>query len=962
MEHSAQQLLTAKRKEDMKKKILVTLALVLAATSALFAQGNFGLVFPQDESNLPKSKAPRPVCQRKEFVPMQSTLTPTAEGNFTLGGGWQLIAAETLVEKDITVWNTAITDGWYNATVPGTVLTTLVEQQVYPDPYFGLNNLYIPESLCRQEWWYRISFPTPEHIDGEELSLQFNGINYKAEVWLNKHKLGNIAGAFTRALFPINEYLKSEGENTLAVRIIPPHNPGIPHEQEFNSAGPNGGALCLDGPTFISSEGWDWIPGIRDRNIGIWQDVEILRSGSVMIKDTQVITDLPLPDTSKADITVVATVENRSAQSSIAKVVGKIGDIEFAKDVELAASESREVSFTPTEFPQLQILNPRLWWPNGYGEQNLYDLELTVEQSNRTMQTKQVRFGVRELTYELMAQNDEKQPVRFRYSPTDISDEGKVLLDYRQRIPAESKFGQVVIPAFNKGMEQYVELLPQTENPYLVICVNGVKIFCKGGNWGMDDGMKRVSRERLEPYFRLHKEMNFTMIRNWTGESTEELFYSLCDEYGLLVWNDFSISTGGYNLDPIDANLFLDNATEIVRRYRNHPSIAIWCPRNEGYAPDYLEDGFQNIVLKEDGTRHYHGNSRLMNLCQSGPWGYFDKYQEFVTNRAEGFSTELGAPSFPTSETVRKFVAEEDLWPIGDVYYYHDLHQNIHGWQTYIQHINALGDQPAANIDEFSARAQYLNYEIYRNMFESWNHKMWSYTSGLLLWMTHPAWPSVIWQTYSYDYETTAAYFASRKACEPTHIQWNATSKKLQVVNASREEYSKASVQVAFYDMQGKVLSRDKFVVDVLPNQVVDCTDVTIPENAKTLTLVRLQLKDVKGVMLSENDYWIDAANPVQYTSLDGIGKAALMWVVTKRKVSELGVTLTVDVRNVSKCIALNVKPRMKDLTSGKSILPVYASDGYFHLLPGEKRRITIDIPANCVIEDMKVDFSALNI
>lgn len=893
---------------------------------------------------------------------MQTTLTATAEGNLTLGDGWQMIAAEALVERDLTVWNTAATDGWFNATVPGTVLTTLVEQQVYPDPYYGLNNLYIPESLCRQEWWYRITFPTPERAEGEQLSLRFNGINYKAEVWLNKKKLGDIAGAFTRALFSIDPYLKSDGENTLAVRIIPPHNPGIPHEQEFNSAGPNGGALCLDGPTFISSEGWDWIPGIRDRNIGIWQSVEIVRSGSIMIKDAQVITDLPLPDTSKADITIIATVENRSPQSATATIAGKIGDITFSKEVTLAAAETAEVRFSADEFAQLQLQNPRLWWPNGYGEQNLYNLELTIEQADRTMQSKQVRFGVRELSYELMARNDEKHPVRFRYSPTDISDEGKVLLNYRKRIAADSKFGPVVIPAFHKGMEQMVEILPATENPFLVIYVNGVKIFCKGGNWGMDDGMKRVSRERLEPYMRLHKEMNFTMIRNWTGESTEEDFYALCDEYGLLVWNDFSISTGDYNLEPIDANLFLANATEIVRRYRNHPSIAIWCPRNEGYAPDYLEDGFQNIVLHEDGTRHYHANSRLMNLCQSGPWGYFNSYQEFVTNKAEGFSTELGAPSFPTAETIRKFVAEEDLWPIGDVYYYHDLHQNIHGWQEYMRDIDRLGDKPSADIDEFSARAQFLNYEIYRNMFESWNHKMWSHTSGLLLWMTHPAWPSVIWQTYTYDYETPAAYFASRKACEPTHIQWNATSKKLQVVNASQAEYPEATAYATLYDAQGKVTARHKYIVDVAPNLVTECAELSLPQYANGLTLVRLQLADKKGVTLSQNDYWIDAAAPKQYTSLDGIGKAAIAWKIITRQSNDDATIITVEVRNTSKSIALNIKANVREGTSGKAILPAYASDGYFHLLPGEKRRLTIEIPANRVSEDMKVDFSALNI
>lgn len=944
------------------KRLFFSILLVLSA-QVVFCQGNFGLVFPQSQENLPKSKASKPVCERKAFINKPTILAPTKEGNLVLQEGWQMIEASTLVEKNITIWDTATTDGWYNATVPGTVLTTLVEQQVYPDPYYGLNNLYIPETLCRQEWWYRISFPTPDNAVNEQLTLLFNGINYKAEVWLNQKRLGDIAGAFTRAEFAINDHLKASGENILAVRIIPPHNPGIPHEQEFNSAGPNGGALCLDGPTFISSEGWDWIPGIRDRNIGIWQNVEIVRSGSIALKDVQVITDLPLPDTSKADITIVAALKNNSAAPFSATINGQIGDITFTKDVSLKAGEDIEIEFSPTDFEQLTLHNPKLWWPNGYGEQNLYNLTLTIEQDGKSVQTKSVRFGVREFSYELMARNEKKEHIRLRYSPTDIADEGKVLFNYRKRIAtADGKFGQTVIPALHNGVEHLVEPLPATDNPYLVICVNGIKIFCKGGNWGMDDGMKRVSRERLEPYIRLHKEMNFTMVRNWTGESTEEDFYALCDEYGLLVWNDFSISTGDYNLNPIDANLFLANAREIVRRYRNHPSIAIWCPRNEGYAPDYLEDGFQDIILKEDGTRHYHGNSRLMNLCQSGPWGYFNSYQEFLTNKAEGFSTELGAPSMPTAETIRKFIAPEDLWPIGDVYYYHDLHQNIHGWQDYMQHIHNLGDKPCENIDEFCDRAQYLNYEIYRNMFESWNHKMWSYTSGLLLWMTHPAWPSVIWQTYSYDYETPAAYFASRKACEPTHIQWNATTKKLQVVNASRKDYMQAVAQASIYDYHGNLLAKSKYVVDIAANAATDCCKLTLPQGAKSMTLIRLRLTDCKGTLLSDNDYWIDAANPTAYSSMECIGKSEISWRVTNKQKCENSTILTVEMRNKSKNIALNIKSNIRHSDSGIAILPIYASEGYFHLLPNEKRTLTIEIPDAVATDDMKVDFSGLNL
>lgn len=944
----------------MRRITLFTLLLLLPAFAA--AQLNFGLSSPQPESNLPKSKAPRPTCERKAFVTEQSSLVPTAEGNFAIEGGWQMIEDATLTDEGITVWDTATTKGWYNATVPGTVLTTLVEQGVYPDPYYGLNNLYIPESLCRQDWWYRVSFESPETSLGEQYTLLFNGINYKAQVWLNGEYLGNIAGAFTRATFPISHLLRQDGQNTLVVKIIPPHNPGIPHEQEFNSAGPNGGVLCLDGPTFICSEGWDWVPGIRDRNIGIWQSVELQRSGSVHLSDPHIITDLPLPDTSSADITIKATLSNTSQSEQSAVVRGKIGDVEFAKDVTLAAGEQRQICFTKDEFAELHFVNPRLWWPNGYGEQNLYMLELSVEQDGKCLQQEKTRFGIRELSYELMARNKEKRRIRFAYNPTEAYSHGKVLFDYHQRKMTDKEYGQTVIPVFKEGAEELITPIPESNNPYLVVCVNGVKIFCKGGNWGMDDAMKRCDREHLEPYFRLHKDMNFTMVRNWTGESTEEVFYELCDEYGMLVWNDFSMSTGDYNLEPIDAELFMANATEIVRRYRNHPSIAVWGPRNEGYAPNSLEDRFQELFLREDGTRHYHANSRLMNLCQSGPWGYFDKYQEFATNKAQGFTTELGAPAMPTAETIRKFIAPEDLWPIGDVWYYHDLHQNIHGWQLYISHINALGDEPAKDVDEFCERAQWLNYEIYRNMFEAWNHKMWQTTSGLLLWMSHPAWPSVIWQTYTYDYETPAPFFGSKKACEPTHIQWNATSNRLQIANASLEEYEDAKASFTIYNNRGKTLwSKQWKGLDIAANNLLDIEQVALPATDEPLVMVRLLLHDRHGKLLSENDYWVDPKEPTVYRSLDVIGKSRVESKILRQTTTDSATILTVELRNRGENAALNIKANVRSKATGEAVLPAYASDGYFNLLPRERKTITIEVPKSVYAGDMVVTLSALN-
>jgi len=338
------------------------------------------------------------------------------------------------------------------------------------------------------------------------------------------------------------------------------------------------------------------------------------------------------------------------------------------------------------------------------------------------------------------------------------------------------------------------------------------------------------------------------MIRNWTGASTEEVFYELADEYGMLVFNDFWTSTGDYNLNPSDDYLFRDNVKDVVVRFRNHPSIAVWCPRNEGYAPGFLENLIQQIIAEDDGTRHYHGNSRYTNMMPSGPWGYRHANEFF--DLADGFNTEMGTVSLATSETIRKFVAEEDLWPLNDIYVYHNFHYRGGGYAgkgLYMTDVEKIGKEQSKNIDEFAQRAQIINYISHRAMFESWNHKMWDKASGLLLWMTHPAWYGMLWQIYSWDYETHGSFYGSKVACEPLHVQWNINDNKVIVVNTTLHDLKDANVEYAVYSPDGKKLYGRKAKVTMTANRKTDCFVQEYPANLPDFGLVRLTLSNSRG-------------------------------------------------------------------------------------------------------------------
>jgi beta-galactosidase/beta-glucuronidase len=537
-------------------------------------------------------------------------------------GSWRLspaplieVAGEGLSQPDFD------DSRWYEAIVPGTVLTTLIARGVYPDSDYGLNNLAIPDSLSRQDYWYRSTFVLPSDLRDKELRLTFKGINYAAEVWVNGVRVGEIKGAFIRGVFDVTPLLRAGRRNAVAVRVSPPPHPGIPHEQSI-AAGPgeNGGNLAIDGPTFIASEGWDWIPGIRDRNTGIWQDVELNATGKLLLLDPHVVTRLPLPRTDSADVTITVGIENDRASPVNATVSARFDNVVIRKMLMLAPGKS-EVTLDRREFQQLHLLSPRLWWPNGYGAPNLYHLRIEVAAEGLESDSRDFNFGIRELTYELSLFDGDGRLRRVEVDPTWGSELGESLVDTRHQAIKQTPQGwaQSLTLAGEKSLAVH-PIATESLTPFLAIRVNGVPIAARGGSWGMDDSRKRISRTHLEPYFQMHRDANLNIIRNWLGQNTEDVFYELADEYGLLILNDFWESTQDFQVEPQDPELFLANAKDVISRYRNHPSIAVWFGRNEGVPQPIINEGLAHLVSVLDGTRLYTGSSNSVNLQGSGPY------------------------------------------------------------------------------------------------------------------------------------------------------------------------------------------------------------------------------------------------------------------------------------------------------------------------------------------------------
>lgn len=918
---------------------------------------------PQDPSIMPHTNAAFSHPVAKPIPAMHEPLQQNSGNQWTLAAGWRMLPAPQVQGDGAAISEPNFNAReWMVATVPGTVLETMIDRGIYPDPDYGLNNLAIPESLNKQDYWYRIEFHAPKEARGRRLTLTFEGVNYAAAVWLNGRSLGSIKGAFIRGVFDISDTVKSE--NVLAVRISPPPHPGIPNEQSVKGGpGENGGMMCLDGPTFVATEGWDWVPAIRDRDSGIWQPVTLTASFGVKIGDPQVVTRLPLPDTSRAEVEITVPVENSSNAAVNGVLKATFGDTVVNKTISVTPGKS-SIKLAPPEFSQLTVQHPHLWWPNGYGKQELYTLKLSFSENGSESDSRQVRFGIREITYELSLLDSAGQLRRVEYSPTDALSTGEAVLNVThggiREIPPADSYPADWPPEGKEDWKSWVySLRPGGEKsaairavsdtrtaPYLVIRVNGVRIACRGGNWGMDDSRKRVSRERLEPFFRLHRDAHLNIIRNWVGQNTEQVFYDLADEYGLLVWNDFWESTQDDNLEPEDPQLFLANARDTILRFRNHPSIVAWCGRNEGVPQPIVNEGLDELVRSLDGTRYYAPSSNQINLQISGPYAYHNPVLYYTTLN-HGFSMETGTPSFSTLESFRAWIPKEDLWPINDNWAYHDWHQGGNGdMAPFMAEMQAEFGAPVS-LEDFERKAQMLDYVDHRAMFEGMNAHLWAPNSGRLLWMTQPAWPSNVWQILTHDYDTQSSFYAVKKACEPLHVQLDLSNYDVAIINTTEDARAGLMIRANVYSLENKLLLSREEKKDAATNAATNgfTLDLGALLASNELVLVKLELLGSGGELLSENFYWL-GGDSAAYRRLTRLPSAAVVAKASSMRAGD-DIHLRLEIKNTGASVSLQNKLTLLNVLDQSRILPAYYSDNYVSLLPGENRTIEIEYPAN---------------
>ncbi len=807
------------------------------------------------------------------------------------------------------------TKGWAEAIVPGTVLNSLVAQGLYPEPYFGLNNKItsglIPDlSTAGRDfytYWFRTEFDGLECVKGERMWMQVDGINYRAELWLNGKMAGNIAGMFRQEFIDITDYINSGNKNVLAVKVYPVDEPGGPREGVSKSWGAigefrNGGNGEIGkNVTMLMTVGWDftYLDGIRDRNTGIWKDISFFKTGEVTLNHPFVKSDLRKPGYDHSRQTVSIELHNPGFRTQKVKIKGEIlgEDITFEKEVEILRGLTKTIEFNATDFPQLAIDKPRLWWPVNKGPQELYTLSVKAEVGGKLSDSITTRFGIREIT-----------------SHTDTPDKSRTFR------------------------------------------VNGKDIFIKGTNW-LPENMLRMSDERTYAELRYTAQSGVNLIRFWGGGITEsDYFFDLCDELGIMVWKEFWMT--GDTKHPIDRALHLQNAESTVKRVRNHPSLAYYVCSNESTEMSGLEELLQRI----DGTRGYQMESECCGIHDGSPYKTVNPMRHYENtasergSRVDGFNPEYGAPCLPTVECLREMMPEKDLWPINtEVWDYSDGNGFHQMSSLYVDLVDEYGK--SESIDEFAMKGQFVGAMSYKSIWEVWNYNKLNYgdryTSGVLFWYHNSPVRQVCGRMWDWSLEPTAALYAAANACEPLHPQFDYLKNTVSVINDYYKAFSGYKVTAEVFDINSKQVWKNQASIDLPEDGAVnDVFKIDFPENISPVHFIKLRLFDNTGKEVGSNFYWRSTSVYEGMKSMTGPTTAGFQSIKDlapakvsmkyKTRVSEGKHYIDIELKNTNRSIAFFTQLQWLD-RAGKPVRPSYYTDNFFSMMPGESRSITIE-------------------
>ena len=790
------------------------------------------------------------------------------------------------------------------------MLAAQVAAGVFPDPYFGMNLRQIPgtdypigrifanlpisqDSPYRCGWWYRTEFTAPATSQKEAHHwLHFAGINYRAEIWLNGHRIADssqVAGAYRTYDFDVTEFLKPSKTNVLAVETY------APTEKDL-------------GINWV-----DWNPAPPDKDMGLTGAVDLVTTGAVTVRSPLAVTHFLNQALDTASLTVYAELHNASDHAIKGLVSGVAAGVRFEQPVELTPHEDREIIFTPQQFPQLQIHNPKPWWPRQMGEPHLERLTLSFSVKGQTTDEQSVDFGLREVTSELTATGSRL----FR--------------------------------------------------------VNGKPILIRGAGWSQDM-LLRSDDKRLRDQFRLVRDLNLNTIRLEGKLETDE-FFQLADQQGILVmlgwcccdhwehWKDWT---------PEDLSIATASLRAQMLRLRHHASLLAWLNGSDGPPPADVESAY----LKVESETHWPNPvlssasaasttvTGASGVKMTGPYDYVAPSYWYIDRQhggAYGFNTETSpGPAIPSLASRQKFLPDPEAWPPSAAWSYHYGSGKFSTLQVFDEAMEAVYAKPHSAA-EYERRSQTMEYDSERAMFEAYSKNKYAST-GVIQWMLNNAWPSMTWHLYDYYLDTGAGYYAVKKACEPLHIQYSYDDLSIVIVNSTYTSTANLHAGVRVYNLAGKEIYSSQAVVDAAADsaQRVFSIPESLYQGSDRILFVDLTLADASGNVVSRNFYWVPttlttfdwaktdythtpAARHEDLTALTSLPPAKVT-AHAEIETTPRGRELRLHLNNSSVELAFQISAALRT-PSGGLIAPVFWSDNWIELLPGESRTLTVLLP-----------------
>ncbi|MGD0214103.1 MAG: sugar-binding domain-containing protein [Terriglobales bacterium] len=795
-------------------------------------------------------------------------------------------------------------DGWHKASVPTTVVAALVADGTYPDPYFGMNLKSFPgmdyssksffanqampaDSPFRCSWWYRTEFKLPSEANPTTTWLHFDGINYRANVWLNGEKIGDardIAGMMRVFELEVSKNLASGKPNALAVEVFAPDK------------------------TDLAMTWVDWNPTPPDKDMGLWKDVYLTTSGAVRLRHPFVESKLE-PGYAVATLTITADLRNADARPITTIVHAAIEGSEVSQKVELAASESKMVVFAPDQYPQLRIAHPRLWWPYQMGKPELYTAQLRVEADGQVSDSASVQFGIREVTSQL------------------------------------------------------------TEKGHRLFKINGRNLLIRGAAWA-PDMLLRWSPERATAAMDYVRGMNLNAIR-LEGRMERDEFFDIADRQGVLImpgWTCCDFWEQWKKWTAETTKIAVASLTDQAVRLRNHPSVFVFLYGSDNAPPAKIETLYLQVLkdTKWPNPTISSANSEPTKVTgasgvkMSGPYDY-EPPDYWLTDKnaggAFGFNTETSpGPVIPTLESLKRFIPADHLWPVDD---YWNFHAGMERFTNIDKFVNGMEHRygKAADLKDFLRKSEAMNYEAQRAMFEAYGRNKYEST-GVIQWMLNNSWPSIIWNLYDYYLVPGGAYFGSKKACEPLHVQYSYDDDSVAVVNGDDHAFTRVKVNATLLDINGETKARQDVTLDIPADSSVRALKLSKVNDISATYFLKLELHDAAGKLVSDNFYWLstkpdklDWARKFEevytpqsaYADLTALNTLPPVTLTVHSSLSQEGKESVVHayVENRSSSLAFMVHLRVAKASSGEDVVPIFWDDNYVSLMPGEKRELS---------------------